>query len=377
MAHATNDAAECGTFVHRRENRFRSLRGNARAYGRAGRDLLCEGVCNGLSRNDSFAASAQLRRSAALDDRLSSYQDTLRHFERTAPELLRLFMPLRYTEPPPGYWPAKVFALGALCAGHLRQQLGEVGSGPAFLLTANIARHYGVPIYYIAPGLVEAALRTDLSPELRLTDIHWPFPALLLMLPRGSLRHPVEGDVPFIGLCRVPDPNLPATADYQPAITSVTLMPEAPTMPFYHSTQNITGLTFAGSQGMYLDGSFQSPDEAHCTDDVELARKIWNLGLALISIMTARPEYIEHGRQLKLAKARHPGELRREWWSPTYVGRVFTHSQARPPGNSDGTFHGPHRAHWVCGHVKSQVHGPRHSLRKIVWIQPYRTGAAA
>jgi hypothetical protein len=306
---------------------------------------------------------------------LSSYQDTLRHFERTAPELLRLFLPQRFVEPLAGYWPSKTFAIGALCAAHLRQQFGEVGSGPAFLLTANIARHYGVPVYYIAPGLVEAALRTDLSPELQLADIHWPFPALLLMLPRGSLRHPVEGDVPFIGLCRVPDPILPATADYKPAITSVTLMPEAPAMPFYHSTQVISDLTFAKSQDMYMNGSFQSPDEAHCTDDVDLARKVWNLGLALISIMTARPEYIESGRLLKLAKARRPGEPRREWWSPTYVGRVFSHqARSRPAENSDGASHGPHRAHWVRGHVKSQAHGPRHSLRKVIWLQPYLTG---
>jgi hypothetical protein len=306
---------------------------------------------------------------------LSSYQDTLRHFERTSPELLRLFMPSHHVEPPPGYWPAKLFAVGALCAAHIRQQLGEVGSGPAFLLTANIARHYGVPTYYIAPGLVESALRTDLVPELHLADLHWPFPALLLMLPRGSLCHPLEGDVPFIGLCRVPDQNLPATADYKPAITSVTLMPEAPAMPFYHSTQVIRDLTFSESQNMYMNGSFESPDKEHLTDDIGLARKVWNLGLVLISIMTARPEYIEPGRLLKLAKPKRPGEPRREWWSPTYVGRVFTHqARTRPAENSEGTLHGPHRAHWVRGHVKSQVHGPKHSLRKIIWIQPYHTG---
>src|SRR5260370_35717061 len=69
MAHAANDVAERGTFVHRRENRFRSLRGSARAHGRAGGDLLCEGVCDGISWNDSFAASTELGGSAALDDR--------------------------------------------------------------------------------------------------------------------------------------------------------------------------------------------------------------------------------------------------------------------------------------------------------------------
>jgi hypothetical protein len=32
------------------------------------------------------------------------------------------------------------------------------------------------------------------------------------------------------------------------------------------------------------------------------------------------------------------------------------------------------RPHWRKGHLKSQPHGPKLSLRKIIWIQPYCTG---
>ena len=303
--------------------------------------------------------------------RLETYPELLRHYEQTCPGQLRAFAP-RLIESPTGYWPAKTFAVAALAARQMLQQHPTPCSAPAMALVSSTAHHYNVPTYYIAPELVEAALRTDLAPELSLADLHWPFPALLLMLPRGSVRHPTEGDAPFIALCRMPDPGIPATAGHKPSITCVTMMHEADRCPMYHTTQNVTGLTYAGSQNMFSDGSYPVVSDPA---DQKFSRTLWKFGLVLISIMTARPDLIEPGRLLKSAKAKRAGEPRREFWTPTIVGKVFT-TAIEPGTNGHTGSHTAHRPHWVRGHVKSQAHGPQRALRKIIWVQPYRTGTS-
>ena len=239
--------------------------------------------------------------------RLETYPELVRYYEQTCPDRLRTFAP-RLIESPRGYWPTKTFAVAAQAAQEQMQQHPPPCSAPAMALVSTTARHYGVPTYYIAPELAEAALRTDLAPELQLADLHWPFPALLLMLPRGCVRHPLEGDVPFIGLCRMPDPAIPATIGYKPSITCVTMMHEANQCPMYHTTQNVNGLTYAGSHGIFSDGSFVSATDT----DQQFSRKLWKLGLVLVSIMTARPELIEPGHLLKRIKAIRRGEPPRE-----------------------------------------------------------------
>jgi hypothetical protein len=54
--------------------------------------------------------------------------------------------------------------------------------------------------------------------------------------------------------------------------------------------------------------------------------------------------------------------------SPNYLGRVYR-SQSQ-----DAEAESHLRPHWRKGHLKSQPHGPKLSLRKIIWIQPYCTG---
>jgi hypothetical protein len=299
---------------------------------------------------------------------LETYPELLRYYEQTCPSLLRSFAP-RLIESPRDYWSTKAFSVAAVSARMQMQLQLPSNSAPSIALVSSTARHYGVPTYYITPELTAAALRTDLAPELQLADLHWPFPALVLMLPRGCARQPTEGDAPFVGLCRMPDPHIPATIGFEPAITYVTMMPEANQCPMYHTTQHVDGLSYAGSQDIFFDGSFDSGTDT----DREFSRSLWKLGLVLISIMTARPDLIEPGCLLKRVKAKVKGEPPREWWSPTIVGRVFAATADSSVNGHTGS-HTAHRPHWVRGHVKSQAHGPRHTLRKILWVQPYRTG---
>src|SRR5262245_55383992 len=57
---------------------------------------------------------------------------------------------------------------------------------------------YEVPTFYVSKELLAAAAQTDLPAELLLDAVPFPFPALVFMLPKGTIRHPIEGDRPYV-----------------------------------------------------------------------------------------------------------------------------------------------------------------------------------
>jgi hypothetical protein len=59
-----------------------------------------------------------------------------------------------------------------------------------------------------------------------------------------------------------------------------------------------------------------------------------------------------------------------EFWSPNFLGRLYRSAFSSEVETSGLT----QRPHWQRGHIKSQPHGPREELRKIIWIQPSKAG---
>jgi hypothetical protein len=54
----------------------------------------------------------------------------------------------------------------------------------------------------------EALLRTEPPPRMTTQGIHWPLPAFTLMLPKGLLVHPNEGDVKYIFVAKLENGRL-------------------------------------------------------------------------------------------------------------------------------------------------------------------------
>ena len=67
---------------------------------------------------------------------------------------------------------------------------------------AALLLRYDVPIYYVSRELLAACVRTELRDDTVFEAIPFPFDALVFMLPKGTVRHPVEGDRPFLVLSR-------------------------------------------------------------------------------------------------------------------------------------------------------------------------------
>jgi hypothetical protein len=101
---------------------------------------------------------------------------------------------------------------------------------------AALLLRYDVPTYYVSRELLAAALRTELPDDMVFEAIPFPFDALVFMLPKRTIRHPAEGDCPFLVLSRTSKGqtlSLPiqgldfgVIAD-QDAVLVTTYMPEA------------------------------------------------------------------------------------------------------------------------------------------------------
>jgi hypothetical protein len=114
----------------------------------------------------------------------------------------------RNIDAPAEYWPQKVLAVatiqGVLCnqiAKDMGQELnlafGSVETQMGQLL------EYEVPTFFVSKELLAAAARTDLPADLFLDELPFPLPALVFMLPKGTIRHPREGDCPYAVVSRM------------------------------------------------------------------------------------------------------------------------------------------------------------------------------
>jgi len=110
---------------------------------------------------------------------------------------------------------------------------------------------YEIPTFYVSKELLAAAARTDLPAELLLDAVPFPFPALVFMLPKGTIRHPIEGDCPYIVVSRTEKgqvTSLPlkdirvSCAAPETAVTTSTYLP-AENRAYYKSISVVSGET--------------------------------------------------------------------------------------------------------------------------------------
>jgi hypothetical protein len=127
--------------------------------------------------------------------------------EKDMPELWKGLYPRIYPNPPccGEYCPAE-------CAAHiLLTQFDEAwqyrGSdadkkSTHFIVMAEELKASKIPHAWIGQGIVETIKRTKPPTNLNWTTVALRFPAMILMLPKGTLLHPSEGEVRFIAYSR-------------------------------------------------------------------------------------------------------------------------------------------------------------------------------
>ena len=142
-----------------------------------------------------------------MTTRLHNYVEVRAYLEKEHPDWLRALTP-RHINAPAEYWPQKVLAVSSANAAmqnYVSIYEHQIRPNPALAVVHGqvaLLLRYDVPTYYVSRELLAAALRTELPDDMVFEAIPFPFDALVFMLPKGTLRHPTEGDCPFLVLSR-------------------------------------------------------------------------------------------------------------------------------------------------------------------------------
>lgn len=237
-----------------------------------------------------------------------------------------------------------------------------------------------MPSYFVTRDLALAAMKTDFKDEVDFLDLKLPFESGVMYFPKGTLVHPDHGLCDWIGWGRCP-----AQQDYTvPGYNSRPIAAPTNSMAFFtaaHTDQSLPWLHFILTDGPNGVRRFRVPqivkqaphlrqvtamdDDLAQTDD-DFLNVMVKLCLNLFLIEQCRPTLLRHG---SLRKRVVKKQRTTEFWTPHILGHNYkikriSHSE----GDGDGL---RRRGYWVQGHDKQQAYGPKHSLLKPIWIDPY------
>lgn len=252
-----------------------------------------------------------------------------------------------------------------------------------------------MPMFFLAPDLLEAVLRTDFDDDINWQGMELPYESGLLMLPKGSLVHPVDGEIAMLMWSRVrqgdqpsPWPGIPMSVLPNDSFVLLGACPD--TMIWYDSI-----LTANVRPTMRLNNLFyRAPGEpvphversnfmdADLTDlDAGFVEKMGVILFGTFLAMNARPQLVEHGKLLK--RVGKTVEQAREFWSPNVIGAKYKFRREVPHivrgkfehSTREGGTHASPRLHWRRGHYRNQPVGPGRKERKTIWLEPCLIGA--
>lgn len=322
--------------------------------------------------------------------------------EQMAPDLLRKFYPRVYENVGRYHSPRQ-------CAAYLASivfetaGIGEHRAPNAYrmLLPAleTMARRQ-MPLFFIAPDLLEAVLRTDFADDIDWTTLKMPFDQGIFMLPKGALVHPEDGEVAMIVWARywkltpypAPFPDWKPTTIGNDAFVLLGLCIK--NGMWYDSSFNADHRPTVRLRNLFFrePGERTPPAERRTTldsnlteADEEFLEKLGVIVFGTMLAMNAKPELLEKGKMLKrVVKA---GQAPREFWSPNIIGPRYRLKREVPKIDRHGKFtadqrkrdqggtHASPRLHWRRGHFRNQRYGVGLREVKQIWMEPMLIGA--
>lgn len=273
------------------------------------------------------------------------------------------------------------------------------------MATTLAALGYDRPTLYLERELGEALLRTQVLENIASGDINWRWPAFKIVLPKGLLsveREDGPRSLTHFDVCHIGS----GTSIIAPRELAEETRKFIGTFLPHQHVHDITRFEFLYKEpGLCIATALDRPDSAEygqtaygmvkpwgairlgdyravagdlstpfAQDDIDrgLLKRLEHIVLNVLLFLSATPlEYAPHHiiRKPRL-EGKHlvPGLL-----AARFVGQ----SQLRPehgPAKTVSAPTGRHVAgHWVCGAWRRVAYGPKLGLRRLQWIEPYRT----
>ena len=314
--------------------------------------------------------------------------------EEALPEFFRAVYPRRYVNTP-GFGSARITAGYLALAMSNMSQIAPPELPTAYKLLMPILWHMipkRMPWLFIAPQLAEAVKRTTFLDEIDWTRLCLPYEKGGMLLPPGTLTHPVDGDccALFWGRLEPGDVDPPRSLASWPfphytlankAFSIVALCPK--TGMWYDS--NLTDAkrpVLKLNNLFYTEGGIAPTFEKNeltilCDHDLNEENDrafVEQMGVLIFGTFlafSARPDLLEGEKLERTVRDKKHGGTR-EFWSPNIIGRHYRLPSRRP---DQGGTHASPRMHWRRGHFRNQACGPQNRERKTVWLEPMLVGA--
>lgn len=302
--------------------------------------------------------------------------------ENRHPDFWRFCYPRIYREAGNYGSPKLPAALHATSLAWVMDEEGRAASSARMIYLAQcVAKQHAQPCLYIAPELFGAIAHTDPPPDIRWVDLPLPFESAVLMLPRGALFHPTDGEVYFLGYARIRasefirfSPAFRWSEVKDDVFCVYTALADQANFPFLDTTLNALTMPRIGDRQNWAGGKpavytvRAGPHEMDIAEsESDFLNQCVQLVFSLLMAMTARPALLSEGR-----KVGHHKKSRREIWEPNIVGRDYR--IVREAHNTEQGTHASPRTHWRRGHWRLQRHGPGMALQKSIFIDPVLVG---
>ncbi len=258
-----------------------------------------------------------------------------------------------------------------------------------FLATDKI-QQFNSQMIFISPELLKAAMLSNPPEGMKWMDLHLPFEAATLMLPRGSVKDSRGFEYDFISYCRR-HVGERLSKDNEEVISRDFNERENPIDSFTSFTMASNG------DGCILEAAW-TPDMSPFITDLEIdpiipaspvelilteedgniIKLLTTLLFRICLILEARPTLLTSGKKVGSFSKRKGVEV----WTPNVIGlnyKIKTEGLA-VVGSTEKGSHASPRMHWRRGHTRHQPFGPRiegqKQERKIIWLEPCLVGAS-
>jgi hypothetical protein len=261
------------------------------------------------------------------------------------------------------------------------------------------------PTLYLEWELGEKLVRTEIPADFSSDDIHWRWPAVRIALPHGLITIEREGklrNVMYVDIGHTKEleelwppqectnemlrvfnrsasirfgekPNSAITATRFCLLICAALdysdlaLPERLAATVYGGCQIIEHLDLEKISCLWnTEETFLPLDQ----QDDHLKLQVDRLVINLLLYLSQMPlEY----QTTAIRKPRMDGKrLVAGLYPARFVGDLQLRSKTEPRKANEPSG-GQLPGHWRSGHWKRQVHGPGRALRKLIWLQPYKT----
>ena len=276
-----------------------------------------------------------------------------------------------------GYRAVPVSLCSAVCEAY-RPKAGAILN---IACAATLLEKYDFPTYYVSGPLLDAMKHTNPPSDMRWSEIDWPFPAVLFMVPRGHLFEPDGNEIVLIGVAKLSG-NIEIPFFRTKSGDKVKAMAKEDGLDrvcvFWSigpSCMTLQDSVFPADQRLIPDAEWIDkrtqeweavtgfPEDA---PKGEFSAYVAGILANLLLVKQARVELMEKGcatgKRLKSGLPVH---------SPTWLGRSYTIIKKEHAATAPGAKGHYSELGWRSGYHRVQHYGPRGEQTKTIWIDPY------